>query len=323
METFEAMQKRQQSRFFAELGGEALMPGWPYRLIDERRSFNVAPMVREESKAYFEKHGIQWHRHANHALSSQVCCVNFLMPLARRPESLAALVQAAIGGERPTMLPVEDGVDGTPRYVGFEWIGVADHLREGSSSGSRTRGAHATAADATVRFECGGIAETLLIEWKYTERYGAPISKSGNATRTKRYADIAFWPHGPIRSDLELTLDDFYYEPFYQLLRQQMLAFHMQKMKEQGADRVSVLHISPAGNKALRKVTSPTLRRFGEDVFAVWKHLLVDPTSFVSCSTESLFGPLLDKAADDDVEWARYLKRRYAFLEIPDSDRKE
>jgi len=32
-----------------------------------------------------------------------------------------------------------------------------------------------------------------------------------------------FAPNGPIRDDLNLKLEDFFWEPFYQLLRQQML----------------------------------------------------------------------------------------------------
>ncbi|MDB5540085.1 MAG: hypothetical protein JWQ89_1812 [Devosia sp.] len=310
--SFELRQRQQQAQYFATAAPHALMPGWAYRLIDEHRLLNLAPSLRSYAPDYFSANGIQWHRHANHALSSQVCCVNFLMPLASRPDALASLVQAAIGGVRPTMLPVEAGPDGTPAYVGFEWIG-GDHLRESSKSGTRSRGANATAADAVVRFERQGKTETLLIEWKYTEHYGAPISPDGNETRTRRYADIAFAPTGPIRHDLGLKLGNFFYEPFYQLLRQQMLAHFMQATREDGADRVRVLHISPSGNIALRKVTSPALRRFGDDVFEVWKGLLVDPTSFVSWSAEALFAPLLAELGMDD-DWAGYLSKRYAFL---------
>jgi Restriction Endonuclease associating with ARP len=96
---------------------------------------------------------------------------------------------------------------------------------------------------------------------------------------------------GPLRSDLQLKLEDFFYEPFYQLLRQQMLAFQMQEARDNGTDRVRVLHITPAGNRALKKVTPPALRRFGHNAFEVWKSLLVLPDDFVSRSTESLFTP--------------------------------
>lgn len=174
------------------------------------------------------------------------------MPLAEKPDILARLVVEALGGDLPEMLSVENGPDGRPWYVGFEWIG-GDHLNEGDRSGNRSRGANATSADAVLRFRRGGKSETVLIEWKYTESYGAPVDPKGHQTRNARYAAIAFDPNGPIRNDLGLKLEDLFFEPFYQLLRQQMLAYHMQKAREDGADRVSVLHISLAGMSASKQ----------------------------------------------------------------------
>jgi hypothetical protein len=51
----------------------------------------------------------------------------------------------------------------------------------------------------------------------------------------KRYQDKTFEPDGPIRSDLGLKVEDFFWEPFYQLVRQQMLAWRMQQARESGA----------------------------------------------------------------------------------------
>jgi hypothetical protein len=92
-----------------------------------------------------------------------------------------------------------------------------------------------------------------------------------------------------------------------------MLAFRMQKAKEHGADRVRVLHIAPGANRALRKVTSPALKRFGDEAFTVFQSLLVIPADFVSRSTETLFGPLVSNPNGAN-DWAAYLVRRYAFL---------
>jgi hypothetical protein len=46
---------------------------------------------------------------------------------------------------------------------------------------------------------------------------------------------------------------------------------------EDSAHRVRVLHIAPAADLALRKVTSPILRRFGDDAFAAFRSLLDRP----------------------------------------------
>lgn len=311
-------QRDQQTAFFEDtLADAARFGAYRYRLDAASKELNLAPSLRPSAAAYFEGHGVAWHRHANHALSSQVCCLNFLMPLAERPETLARLVQQAVGGSMPKMLRIEEPDRETGGYVGFEWIGKGNYLNEANAKGQRSRGANATAADAIVRFEQDGRTETLLIEWKYTESYGAGLATSATSTETRlnRYKDIAFAPEGPIRADLGLALGDFFYEPFYQLLRQQMLAHQMQKQREDGAERVRVLHIAPRANRKLRRITSPAIRQKigGDDAFAVFRSMLTNPDEFISAATESLFAPLL-KEPGEAAEWAEYLTSRYAFL---------
>jgi len=314
--SFVARERAAQAQYFGERG-QGGYKGAPYRL--DTRGPNLAPSIRGAAETYFKDRGIVWHRHTSHGLSSQVCCLNFLMPLAEHPGMLSALVARALDIEAPEMLPVEDGPHGRPWYVGFEWIGGADHLGEWRG-GKASRGANATSADAVVRFRSEGRVETLLIEWKYTEAYGARLSGGETAakTRSERYSSMMFAPVGPLKPDTNLPLSAFFYEPFYQLLRQQMLAFRMQAAGEDGAERVRVLHISPAGNTALHAVTSPALARRGADAFEVFRSLLVRPEDFVPRSTEALFNPLID--APDAGGWGEYLRDRYRFMSRPDSN---
>jgi hypothetical protein len=312
--SFEARERQQQTAYFETgFSGHIGYLGRAFCLHPDQKSLNLAPAIRDCADRYFRAKKISWHTHSNHALSSQVCCLNFLMPLAEKPNMLSRLVGHALDILPPTMLEVEKGPDGRPWFIGFEWNGQTDYLHEGDRQGSRTRGANSTSADAVVRFQHNGRNETLLIEWKYTESYGQPIPPKGNPTRINRYQSLAFAPDGPIRNDLGLSLEDFFYEPFYQLLRQQMLAFQMEKAREAGTDRVHVLHISPLANIALTRVTSPTLRRFGiRGAFDVFRSLLVRPDDFSSRSTESVFGRfLLDPEAQ--VDWRAYLTSRYLF----------
>lgn len=306
-------QRREQGAYFTRTSPASCGHlGSAYRLAPDDFALNLAPDIREAARDYFERlHKITWHRHVNHGLSSQVCCLNFLMPLATRPDLLAKIVGRTLDIDAPEMLPVEEGAFDQPWFVGFEWIGERDYLNE-AGKGARTRGANVTSADGVVRFRREGRIETLLIEWKYTESYGAPLGPSGNPRRIARYADLAFAPEGPVRTDLGLELTDFFWEPFYQLLRQQMLAARMQAAKEGGAERVRVLHISPAGNRALHRVTAPALRRFGDDAFDVFKSVLVDPSALVARTTEDLFGPWLETGGGD--AWSSYLVDRYAFV---------
>lgn len=310
-------QREAHAEFFGRTAPpEALRSGEAWRFAREHRDLNLAPTVREALVKYFgPPRNIERHLHASHGLSSQVCCLNFLAPLATQPELLARIVGAALGITGPRMLPVEEGPDGKPWFVGFEWTGLADYLGEWAS-GSATRGKYATSADAIVRFEAEGRTETLLIEWKYTEQYGGPIDPEGNETRIARYTGKTFAPEGPIRGDLDLKIEDFFWEPFYQLLRQQMLAWRMERARETGTERVRVLHISPGGNRDLHKVTAPSLREFGADAFEVFRSLLVDPDSFVSKSIEDVFGAAIRDAHDAEIaeRWAGYLRERYSCI---------
>jgi hypothetical protein len=308
-----------QTAYFARRlpAGVAGHGGSGYRLLPQLKALNLAPSIRDDATAYFAAHGIAWHQHANHALSSQVSCLNFLMPLATRPRLLASVIGKALGLPSPIMLEVESGPGGQPWFVGFEWIGRADYLNEAGKSRARTRGANATSADAVVRFENEGRIEIVLIEWKYTESYGAPIPPGGNEVRLGRYRDLVFAPAGPIRADLGLAIADFFWEPLYQLLRQQMLAFQMQVAHEDGAERVRVLHISPSANHALHTVTAPALQCHGDDVFEMFRKLLVQPDDFVSRSTEAVFGTVLSEVDGGDRPWAEYLIDRYTLLTPP------
>jgi hypothetical protein len=313
---FIATERESQANFFAHsISLDMIHDVSPHRLKAGQRLLNLAPSIRKSAESYFgPPRNIAWHQHANHGLSSQACCLNFLMPLATQPEVLAKVIGNALGIEGITMLPIEYTEGQEPCYVAFEWIGGENYLSEWPVTGKPTRGANVTSADAAVRFQHNGKIETVLIEWKYTERYGAPLASKGNATRIGRYADKMLAPSGPIRADLDLKLEDFLWEPLYQMVRQQMLAWRMEQAHEMGADRVTVLHISPRGNTDLRKITSPTLaQRFQEDVFSVFRSLLVRPDTFVSKTREEVFDSFLaaEHASLAAQDWAIYLRERY------------
>lgn len=312
-QSFVAEQRVSQGRWFSErLAQQCGYRGAPYRLAPADRHHNLAPELQDAADRLFSAEpGIQWHQHASHGLSSQVCCLNFLLPFAQRPELLRRWVEHVTGDTVAEMLPIERGRAGGDWFVTFEWIGDVDHLNEAKEGTTRKRGANATAADAAVLYrDAAGLTQLLLIEWKYTERYGSPLDPSGNATRRRRYNDIFRQPNGPIRTDADVTLDDFFYEPFYQLLRQQMLAWHTEDQVE-GIDRARVLHLSPSGNRPLHDVTSPNLRRFGDDAFEIFADLLADPSAFIGMTIEAAFAPLASWA---EADWYAWLSERYAFL---------
>jgi restriction endonuclease-like protein len=273
---------------------------------------NLFPPIRERVASYFKRREIRWHQANAHLLSSQVCCLNFLEPFSHEPEALRTLLQSALG-PIDKMLPLEPGTD-PDRFVAFEFIG-GDYLNESSKNG-RTRGANCTSVDAAVRYQRpGGSVEIALIEWKYTENYGRPEPSPRNEERQRRYERIAFTPDGPLRNDLGMNLRVFFTEPIYQLFRQQMLAFQMEKAREVGATVVLTMLVAPRANEALDKLRIDAFSRFGKTVSTVWPKLLRDPNHFT-------FGPLEDlfKASDVAIsksghltDWRSYVEQRYGF----------
>lgn len=317
MSAFVEQEQAHQARFLERsFGASVLREEHPWRFLPGQEALNLHPKAMALFGGWFgSPEGPTWHLHRGHGLSSQVCCLNFLAPLADRPDLLALLVETATGESGVEILPVERGL-----FVTFEWIGQRDYLNEAGPRGNRRRGANCTSADAFLRYRANGLEQALLVEWKYTESYGAPLPEhrraddsGGNATRRERYQDLVFSPAGPVRGDDDLKLDQFFWEPFYQLLRQQMLAFNMERDPEDPASRVRVLHLSPAGNHALHSVTSPALTRFGTDAFAVHRSLLASPEDFLAVNIGRAFAPVLDRAeVAGEAEWAGYIRQRYA-----------
>ncbi len=289
----------------------------PFCLPLQHAEQNLFPVIRESALQHFAKHEIKWHdgqnaKCSNHMCDSQVCCVNFLFPFADQPDALAQLMRP-LYPQLNHMLPVEDG-----KYVSFEWIGAHNYLGEKiSRNGKRTRGANFTSADAIVMFErTDKKRQIILIEWKYTESYGGTnlkYAKSGT-DRTQIYQHLYDNPDCLIRKELLHSFDMLFFEPFYQFMRQQFLAYEMEKANEMGADIVSLLHIAPANNLDFRKVTSPSLKQLGNSPTEIWANLVKDNTRFKSVYTEDLFGAVSAGQIPEMTDWLDYTHARYRWV---------
>ncbi len=289
----------------------------PFCLPIEHAEQNLAPEIRETALAHFEKHRIKWHdgqshKPSNHLCDSQVCCVNFLFPFANQPAALAQVLQLLFP-QLEHMIPVEDGL-----LVSFEWIGQRNYLGEKiSKNGQRTRGANFTSADSIVMFQRkDGKRQVVLIEWKYTESYGGSFFRfsTSGTDRTGIYRHLFDRADCPIRKDVLPCFDALFYEPFYQLMRQQFLVQEMERAREMGADIVSLLHIAPAHNSDFRTVTSPCLRSLGESATEVWAKLMKPAGRFLSANTEHLFGSLSAEQLPEMRTWLAYIHARYAWV---------
>lgn len=289
----------------------------PFCLPLECAEENLFAGIRATALDYFRRYGIGWHdgtegKPSNHLCDSQVSCVNFLFPLANKPRALVELLRPIFPSIR-SVVPMEV----PDQFVSFEWIGLENYLGERiRPGGKRTRGAYFTSADAAVMFERDdGLRQIPLIEWKYTESYGATslrVAPSGT-DRTRTYAPLYERDDCPLRKSLLDDFGDLFYEPFYQLMRQQMLAHEMERAQELGADVVSVLHLAPAHNEDFLRVTSPALCSLGATVIDVWKRLVQTAHRFSSVSVEELFGGLPIERFPELKAWWEYLTQRYSW----------
>lgn len=297
----------------------------PFCLPIENAEENLYSEFRAAALAYFAEEQIRWHQGGrvtagefpkpnNHLCSSQVCCVNFLFAFADKPAALAALLRPIFPSLR-TMVAVER----PGQYVSHEWIGRDNYLHEKiGQNGKRTRGALFTSADAAVMFECvDGTRQIVLIEWKYTESYSSEdkaVAASGT-NRTAIYRHLYERDDFPLRKDVLPSFEALFYEPFYQLLRQQMLANEMEKAHEAGANCISLLHIAPAHNQDFQAVTSPGLQALGETVIDVWRCLVREPNRFDSVSVEQLFGRFPIGQFPELQPWWEYITARYPWVQ--------
>jgi hypothetical protein len=278
---------------------------------------NLFPEIRQNALAYFSSYKIKWHdgfhgKPSNHLCDSQVCCVNFLFPFARKPKILADLFRPIFPNLKE-MMTIEN-----EQYIAFEWIGLKNYLGEKvPAGGKRTRGANYTSADTAIKFKRNdGKIQMVLIEWKYTESYGKvnlKYSKSGT-DRTKIYRKFYLQYDSILDKKTLPSFDSLFYEPFYQFMRQQFLAHEMEKAENPEADIVSVLHIAPGENTDFHKITSSKLSELGMTAIDVWKRLLLDGNRFISISTEKLFHDLLFNNLPEIKEWGDYIIKRYSWV---------
>jgi hypothetical protein len=254
---------------------------YDYCLPATYASHNLLPTVRDGAIALFDKLSIPWHSGisggpGNHLLSSQVQCVNALYAMVDDPTR----IQRAFG----QYVAIDEVLEIEPcRFMTFEYIGPEDFFDEGRG-GARTRGARCTSVDAAFRYRTpDGIVELALVEWKFTESYASKVTpRPGyNKTRDHRYRPAFEASYGSVRTDL-VPLEALFDEPFYQLLRQQLLAQELERTGAEEAEVVRVLHVLDPANVAYQaSLVSPELRALGSTVDEAWSQLLRRPDRFL------------------------------------------
>lgn len=290
----------------------------PYCIPKEKAAQNLYHEIRQSALRYFAFHKIRWHDGkdglpSSHLCGSQVCCVNFLYPFSDKPEALKELLRPIFPTIRQ-ILPMES----PRRFVSFEWIGEQNYLGEGRErSGKRSRGAHFTSADGAVMFLCQeGQKQIVLIEWKYAEsnkKKFLGISDRGT-DRTEIYAPFYNREDCSLDKTKIANFEDLFYDPFEQLMRQLFLADEMERAKELGVDKVSLLHIAPDQNYDIQEIKSSAFEEFGATAIEVWNHLVREEGKFASVSTEKLYRDFPIQRFPELQRWWDYMTQRYLWL---------
>ena len=279
---------------------------------------NLFKPIRKKVKQYFKDNNISWWGGSNptgHMLSSQMACLNHLFYIRENENAVLELINNIRPGLHfSKVLPLT--LDKDQKYIAFEAVSKDDHMNEGRP----TRGANCTSIDALIAAVFDNGERWLIpIEWKYTEAY-PPADKSqedrpeepkGNngrgITRLNRYSDLINKSKYLVKYD-DYAHTPYFFEPFYQLMRQTLWAEQMIEHKETEwikADRFLHLHVIPSDNASLlHKKYKCTDKEMEES----WKsHLLLD--CYQTITPEKLLSPL--KANDDYSELINYLQIRY------------
>ena len=283
---------------------------------------NLYPSLRGASGArrFFKERDIKWWTdNANrddgdgptrNMASSQIACVNFLLPLAEIPGALAAVVHAIDSDARDI---VDIRHEGNTSPVEFEWIGLERSL-EGSPG---PRGSHNTSVDAFVIADTGAVRRAYLMEWKYVEDYKSAKDMGLGAmgeTRRGRYAGR--YAAGSSAFNGAVPMSELLYDPFYQLMRLRLLADRMVTDGELGVSEAKVVVVVPDANVAYREqITSPALaKRFSQlkTVSEVMMATLKRPDQAFASICPSVLRIAIERECGTAVSsWAAYQRERY------------
>lgn len=279
--------------------GNGLFGGRPYEFVLKQAELNLWDGIREDALEYFGRNSIAWWRSGEekgptgHLFSSQVACLNHLYWMRTRKDAALAVARNL----HPGIVDMDIMDDG---YMEFEVVGAENYLGEKSHS----RGANATSVDAAlIGKKADGNNLLIIVEWKYTEQYGPTcLYKPARAEIYDAHLEDS---RCPIQVDDKSAL---YYEPYYQLMRQTLLAWKMAEAREYGADEYLHVHVIPKENSELLDVnTSPRLK--GSNLEEAWKKVLKSPDRYIIMDPRDLLAPVAMLPETKSV--LTYLEGRY------------
>ena len=246
--------------------------------------------------------------------SSQVACVNFLLPLAGIPGALQAVI-GAIDDDVKGVVDIDHESRISP--VEFEWIGLGRSLEGGT-----TRGAHTTSVDALVIAETEAGLRAYLMEWKYVEEYPSEDKGEGRQGATRRRIYSEGYSAQTSAFSGEVPMAELLYEPFYQLMRLRLLADRMVADRELNISDAKVVVVVPEANTDYheRVTSAPLAERFPQHktVSDAMRATLKNPESAFTSVCPAVLAAAVERMCGSDTsarDWVSYQRERYGLMQ--------
>lgn len=287
---------------------------------------NLYPPLREEQGAvrFFQDRRIVWWHckelgdstdslPTRNLKSSQVSCVNFLLPLATMAGALESLIRF-IDADVESIVAIPDGR--RTSTVEFEWIGSGCSLEPCTEP---VRGSKVTSADALIVGATARCLRAYLFEWKLGEcclrDQDKAAGQRGDA-RKRIYRDLYCKPDSSFKQ--EFLLEAWLYDPYYQLMRLCLLRDEMIRRNIYEVQEAKVVLVCPGENKDyLTSMTSPIMRKRlpnAKAITDVMQATLRQPETFVVLSQADLIAHVRDTVADPALgDWSNYHRERYGW----------
>jgi len=307
-------------------GGKFMGKERSFVLTDFKKNF-YQPILPDVLNYFDQKNGnnISWWGGkfpTGHTLSSQIACLNHLFPVRNDKDAVLKIAQIICEDIIDVMEIKSDKFQSA--YIAFEAVSDYDYLNECKDEQKPTRGSHCTSIDALIYAKHKNGKNYLLpIEWKYTEHYSntdkSAEDREGEAKgtngkgkeRLKRYSDLInnseqLKKYGNYKGSV------YFFEPFYQLMRQTLWAEQMVAHKSSeivSAEDFIHAHIIPSENQNLLKSDSRyKYKCSGKDMKTTWMENLSIPNKYKIISPKGLLASI-DPNKYADLK--KYLETRY------------
>ncbi len=294
---------------------------YPHILPEGDKS--LCPSIACKVIGYCHDSNIAIHSEFLNLRSSQACCFNVLFPLRLDLELARIALEPVLPGVREVS-KIEFEYTGPDGDGATEWLG--------EPAGGQ-RGQNRTSIDTAVWWTDGDKHLLTFIEWKYTERnYGTCGGYASNGNKQKHLCESLDVLHDDPSSTCYLAcgrntrrywqcLKDGHFDlsafsrlkgcpfkgPFYQLMRQHLLAAYCQEHESVG--KVYVVSVGFGGNRSLHELPADH-RSLGSTVEDAWNACLrgVPPMKHVDVET---IMERIKASPRADRSWLAYLDERY------------